>query len=174
MLPCFIKPLGCPNTLTPAAHHVYYLSFLLELALPSGRAPSSTVLGHCKARPECRTWPAVPNPWPDQSKRWHIYPPSLQHCPLLELPKSACFSRPWGVGSFLSLSVYFFFNNWDAEWTGERRNGKRGVISKRASWVRLVTWFQAYWGYSVTPVILLPPELSLVIFSGVKWHIREQ
>lgn len=37
--------LGVHNTLTPAAHHIYHLSFLLKLALLSGRALLSTVLG---------------------------------------------------------------------------------------------------------------------------------
>lgn len=60
--------LGIHDTLTPAAHHVYFLSFLLRLALLSGRAPFPAVLGHCRAWPECRTSPAVPNPWPDQPK----------------------------------------------------------------------------------------------------------
>lgn len=79
-----ISMLHQTNTLTPAAHHIYCLSFLLKLALLSGRAPFSEVLGHCKAWLECRISPAVPNSWPDQSKGQHIHPPSLQHCPLLE------------------------------------------------------------------------------------------
>lgn len=154
--------LGVNNTQPHWQSHIYYPSFLLKWDLLHAGLHSlqcwktQSMIG-VQDIPRCA-----------KGEQTHaLLLSSSVHC--CSCPSALVFT---GLESWL-----FYFKNRGKNKLRHRVNRgeeKRGVTSKKASWVRLVTWFQAYWGYSVTPVILLPPELSLVIFTGVKWYIREQ
>lgn len=130
MFPCFIKPFGHPwHTHSCCPSHLF-LEFPAEagLALRQGSFPCSAGTLQSMARVQDITSCAKPMARSTQRVA-HIssLTPALPNC--------ACFSRPWGVASFLSLSIFFFLIIEMQSEQGRREMGK-GELSARglAEW----------------------------------------